>query len=216
MDIIDVTIEGRRPILFNRMTQDQLLAIYNKEKKPKNQARPEPRDWAEQRLYRTNDGVPCIPVNMMMACLIGGGRFVRLEGKKMVSTAKGSLLPGLLTIVDDVLPIIRLDGKPPVWEVDVQGGKNPNGGEAVCIIRPRFDIWAAKMTIRIDTVSLGEPAFRDLFDFAGMRCGLGDFRPEKRGTYGLWQVQCWEKRDTKSDKDSKPRRRAEAQAEAAE
>ena len=110
----------------------------------------------------------------------------------MISTAKETRLPGYLQIMDDYLPIIRIDGKTPVWETDLQQGRNPNGGEAICIIRPRFDVWGLKVTISVNTLS--EDLFRECFDYAGIRQGLGDFRPERKGTFGLFHVVQWTKR----------------------
>lgn len=184
---IGVTLEGVTPLLMNAMSTEQLLNIRNKVKAPKNAARPSPRDEAESKVHRMPDGDPHIPVAMLMSCLIGAGQFVRLDGKKQISTAKSTVLPGLLTIEDRWLPL-----SPKTWEVDIAQGRNPNGGEAVCIIRPRFDSWAFALTLSVDQTQIGLNVIRELVDIAGNRVGLGDFRPKCKGTFGRFCVTRWE------------------------
>lgn len=195
MEIIEVTIESKRPLLFNRLTEQQLQNLWDRKKAPKNAPRPLPREWARERLYLTEDKkLPYIPSEMLMSCLIGGGKFIRLEGKKMVSTEKKTVLPGLLQLLDPFILLKKPDSNDaPDWEVDMRGGRNPNGGEAVCIVRPRFDAWRATFQVRIDTDKLAETTFRELFDVAGSNQGLGDFRPEKKGTFGIWHVTHWKR-----------------------
>ena len=184
---VAVTLEGVTPLLMNAMSTEQLLAIRDKVRPAKNAAKPSPREEADGKVHRMPDGKPHIPVPMLMACLIGAGQFVRLDGKKQVSTAKSTVLPGLLTIEDRWLPL-----RPETWEVDIAQGRNPNGGEAVCIIRPRFDEWAFDLTLSVDQTQIGLGVIRELVDIAGNRVGLGDFRPKCKGTFGRFCVTKWE------------------------
>jgi hypothetical protein len=180
-------IQGITPLLLNAMSQEQLLAIRNKVKPAKSAARPSPREEAAGKVHRMPDGEPHIPVAMLMACLIGAGQFVRLDGKRQVSTVKSTVLPGLLTIDDRWLPLV-----PGEWEVDIAQGRNPNGGEAVCIIRPRFDEWGFDVTISVDQRQVALGVVREIVDIAGQRVGLGDFRPKCKGTFGRFVVSRWE------------------------
>lgn len=184
--LVHATLSGVTPLLFNAMSQEQLLAIRDKIKPARNAAKPSPRDEANGKVHRMPDGEPHVPVAMLMSCLIGAGQFVRLDGKKQVSTAKSTVLPGLLTIEDRWLPL-----RPPTWEVDIAQGRNPNGGEAVCIIRPRFDEWSFDLTLSVDQRQIGVAVIRDLVDIAGNRVGLGDFRPKCKGTFGRFSVTRW-------------------------
>jgi hypothetical protein len=72
-------------------------------------------------------------------------------------------------------------------------GKNPNGGEAVCIVRPMFELWAITFTVLMDIEELAEDTFLRLFTLAGTRIGLGDFRPQCKGTFGKFAVIRWDK-----------------------
>lgn len=192
-----VVIEGVTPMLQNRMTAEQLEAIRTKDKK-KFKAPAEPREEAERKAYLTQDTrEPYLPVENFMACLIEAGKFIRLDAKRQMTTAKSTLLPGFLSI-DDFVLLLRdsRTGESATWEVDMRQGRNPNGGEGVCILRPRFDRWSFETTLVLDTEQLDERVYRELVDIAGARIGLGDFRPQRKGIYGRFKVARWERLDS--------------------
>jgi hypothetical protein len=112
-----------------------------------------------------------------------------------MSTKQSTPLPGFLTIEDPYLPLVNGDHNPAVWEVDMRQGRNPNGGEAVCVIRPRFDRWAFAASFLADSDSIGEDVIRELVDIAGSRIGIGDFRPQRRGVFGKFKVVGWHASD---------------------
>jgi hypothetical protein len=126
---------------------------------------------------------------MLMSSLIAAGQFVRLEGRRQISTAKSTTLPAFLTLLDSTLALPHQQ-----WEVDMRGGVNPGaGGGAVCIVRPRFDKWGFEVNVLIENEEIDEALIRELFDKAGVRMGLGDFRPARKGTFGKFRVVCWER-----------------------
>ena len=188
MKVISVTVQGISPILFNRMSEDALLNLRLRKKKSKGLAQTEetPRAIAEKALYQDDKG-PFLPAEMLMACLVGGGAYCRLDGKRQMSTARSSVVPGFLEVMESKFHIT-----PAQWEVDLRQGRNPNGGEAVCLIRPRFDKWEFVATLRIDTDQVSEQQVRELVDISLMRCGMGDFRPARKGVFGKSVVRCWE------------------------
>jgi hypothetical protein len=185
-------LRGITPILFNRVTDEQLMDIWLKRKAPKNAPRPEPREAAEPKLYQV-DGWPVIPANCFMACCTAAGVLVRLDGKRQVSTAKSTTLPGFFAIEEEYAKIYTKEGKRPKWEVDIQRGVNPNGGELVAVIRPRIDDWTFTFHVSCDLGVVGEDLIRSLVDKAGRSMGLLDFRPQKKGIYGQFVVDEWKK-----------------------
>lgn len=188
MQHINVRVEGVTPLLMNRMSEAQLLRIHRRLKAPKSKNNEVlPRDEALEKLHTTGKGVPCVPAEMLLAALVEAGRYVRLDGKRQLSTAKSSLVPGVLTILTARMPIAPGD-----WEVDIRQGRNPNGGEGVCLIRPRFDAWAFDAEFVFDAEAIGEKQTRELWDIALSRVGLGDFRPARKGPFGRSIVKCWE------------------------
>ena len=191
MKKITVKIVGVSPLLMNRMSDEQLLNLRLKVKKPKGHvAEFKPREECEPKVHVDCEAKkPCIPAQMLMSCLIAAGQYVRLDGKRQLSTVKSSLLPGMLTLDGTHFPLT-----PSVWEVDIQQGRNPNGGEAVCIVRPRFDQWGFTVTAVLDDTILAVSTVRELFDLALSRVGLGDFRPQRKGIFGRSRIDKWEVR----------------------
>lgn len=185
---INLRAEGASPLLMNRMPEDALLNLWRKDRKATgSRGRPDtPRDEAALKLY-VMDGRPYIPAQCFMSALIAAGVFVKLDGKRQISTAKASMLGGMLQVEQHALVLDT-----PGWEVDIQQGRNPNGGEAVCIIRPRFDRWAFDASVLVDTDQLPLDRYRELFDLAGSRIGLLDFRPAKKGTFGRFKYTRWD------------------------
>lgn len=186
---VAVTCKGITPLLMNRVSDEELMNIRNKVKPPKGAPRKTPREECVGKVYSDQDGKPYLPVKMIYSCLVGAGQHVRLDGKRQISTAKSTMLPQFLTIQDSVLAL----DTPAPWEVDLQQGRNPNGGELVVLCRPRFDVWAFTVNIEIDALEISETQIRNLFDIAGKRCGLGDFRPNRKGVYGQFIVEKWQK-----------------------
>lgn len=191
---ITVTCRGVTPLLMNRIPPETLEQVRTKAKKPKTAQRPAvPRDEAIPKLYLTEEGAPYIPTENLLSCLVAAGQSVRLDGKRQVSTAKSTVLPAFLSLEERFLPLFVYGAEAaPDWEVDMRPGRNPNGGELVCLVRPRFDQWAFRVTATVDLDEVGVNIARDLFDIAGKRIGLGDFRPSRKGLYGKFCVVGWE------------------------
>lgn len=184
---IEVTCKGITPLLINRVTEEVLLKIRDRIKDPKTAPRGTPREEAAKKLYCDESRKQFfLPPQMLYSALVSAGVYVRLEGKRQVSTAKSTALPSFMSLEDS-----QLNLKTPGWEPDIRQGRNPNGGELVVVCRPRFDMWEFCVRIAVDTRVIAEEKIRELFDLAGRRCGLGDFRPNRKGIYGQFVVECW-------------------------
>lgn len=62
-------------------------------------------------------------------------------------------------------------------------------------MRPRFDRWSLSLHIVVDTAQIDESRIREVFDMAGSRVGLGDFRPARKGIFGKFHVVSWVRED---------------------
>ena len=54
--------------------------------------------------------------------------------------------------------------------------------------RPRFNEWSCKVTIQYDPKKISEEDLLYSFDCAGRYVGIGDFRPNKKGNFGRFEV----------------------------
>jgi len=191
MKRFEIELTGVTPMIQNRMPAEVLEGIRLKTKK-KYTAPKDPREDAATKVHvHEQSGEPIVTVDALMACLIAAGQYIKLDGKRQMSTKSSTLLPGFVTIEQNHLPLMNGQG-PATWEVDVRQGRNPNGGEAVCLVRPRFDHWRVKLTMILDTDSLSEDLYRELVDIAGTRIGLYEFRPARKGIYGKFKVTHWQ------------------------
>lgn len=192
MKRIEVEFEGSSPLFMNRMSLEQLELLRTK-KRAKFVAPKDPRDEADPKVYRTEDGKPYLPTENFVSCLIAAGLYIKLDGKRQMTTSKSTLLPGFMTVENPFLMLTNGNGNghAPTWEVDMRQGRNPNGGQAICIVRPRFDRWGFKAVMLMDDEQIAEDRIRELVDIAGSRIGLGDFRPQRKGIYGKFRVVSW-------------------------
>ncbi len=63
----------------------------------------------------------------------------------------------------------------------------------------RFDLVINEDVLGVDTI-------RQFLDEGGQRIGIGDFRPEKGGPFGVFQVNLWEELEVPlSAKDNPPK-----------
>lgn len=200
MTRFNATIKGLSPgLLQNKMGINELMSLRDKTRKvSKHASRPSLEDEAAMHVHLNADKQACIPKSMLMSCLIGAGKFIRLDQKRQLSTKDSSLLPGFLVLEGENYPLLMPGSKDEskwgfsTWKHDIQQGRNPNGGEAVCIVRPLFEKWGISLTLLADLEQLPEDTYLKLFEYAGRRVGLGDFRPARKGTFGMFTLTRWE------------------------
>lgn len=184
---------GVTSMLMNAMSIETLLSLRpSAGKKRASSAEPKTlQQEAESHLHRLPNGDIHLPVTNLYAALVEAGKYIKLDGKRQISTKDSTILPGLLQLQTVTIPLVNAAGKPVRWETDVRQGRNPNGGQAICIVRPRIDEWQFEVDILIDASQVSELLIRTLFDFAGSRCGLCDFRPQRKGPFGRFVVNEW-------------------------
>lgn len=183
-----VYCKGISPILINRMTEEQLLSLL-----PGGGRLPVRQDLtkeqiAGEKVYTNGSGKYGIPGENFYSCLINAGRFFKLEGKTQISTQKSTLLPAFLTLQEYFL---EFDNRAK-WVVDVRKGRNEKG-QALCLVRPRFDDWGFWATLEIDEKQINVEMVKALVATAGARIGLGDFRPDKKGPFGRFYPKEWQR-----------------------
>lgn len=185
---IDVKIEGVTPLICNRFTDAAAESATNGTRgSSAAQDRGTPREQAQPKLYIGLNGTPTIPQPNLFRCLIEGGRFHKI-GKAQVTTAKASMLFSCMDIEGAEIEIKHKED----WRVDTRAVRIPSTGGRILTHRPMFDDWALEFTVDLDETILGPKLLRTIFDDAGKRVGLGDFRPQTKGPFGRFVVTSWE------------------------
>lgn len=184
---IAITIEGKTPLLMNRFTDAAQMAASSSTRAATVGDKGSPRDQAEQKLYLTEAGEPCIPQPNLFRCILDAGKFFK-AGKSKVTTQKSSLVPACVDMGAAVyFKLESADG----WEVDTRPVRIPATGGRILCHRPMFHDWRLSFEVDLDTEVMAPKLFREIVDAAGKRIGLGDFRPDCKGPFGKFVVCSW-------------------------
>jgi hypothetical protein len=86
------------------------------------------------------------------------------------------------------MPLIRIYGaKPEMREDMVRVGQGLNKTSTLAY-RGQFTVWGCKVTGRFNSDILTQEALGFLVEEAGMACGIGEWRIEKRGVFGSFHL----------------------------
>lgn len=183
---IQVRIKGLSPLLMNRFTEKNEIAVSGGTSAALVGDKGSPRDQATPKAYRDKDtGKLYVPGPNIFASIISAGRFHKV-GKSKVTTQKSSLVPAGVTVVDLVCPLNTSE-----FEVDSRSVVIPSTGGRIMCHRPRIDEWELSFTLEVDTTFFPANLVRSLVDDAGKKVGLGDYRPERKGPFGRFTVVSW-------------------------
>lgn len=175
---VEVEIQGVTPLLMSKFNGEDLISS----SRDKNAT---PREEADRSAYKLEDGTLYLPGTMIFSSIISAGVFSKL-GKNKVTTMKTSLIPAGITMVTTECFLGTKD-----YEVDSQSVVIPATGGRVMKHRPRLDEWKTNFVIDVDTGMFSEKMTRQIIDDAGMKCGVGAFRPNRKGPYGKFKVVKW-------------------------
>jgi hypothetical protein len=177
---IEIEITGITPLLMNKFNEESL----DTKSRDKNET---PRQAAEKTAYLTAEKSLYFPAENIFACLVCAGKYHKI-GKNKVTTMKSSLIPAAITMLSTACLFDTLD-----FEVDSRSVVIPSTGGRIMKHRARLDTWKTVFNIEIDKTIMSENMVRQIVDDAGSKVGLGDFRPDRKGSFGKFKVTRWEK-----------------------
>lgn len=184
-----VPIVGTAPLIvhnFSEKSKRQMLDKQQGKKEPKEHR--DPRADYEAAFYRmaTDDGTEKygFPITAFKAATIGAARFY---GKDVSMTALRQFLffHGELTKADPQ-QLVQIVGKPEMREDVVRTSGMTRSADLR--YRPQFVEWSATLKITYVTSSLSESSVLSLIDAGGLGIGVGEWRPEKRGEFGTYEI----------------------------
>lgn len=190
MRTILVGIEGTSPLLSHRWSEDS-------EQSGEQAARNvmvkhgTPREQAEKVAYKTAKGEFYFPGASIARLLREAGSGHKLKGSR--KSAK-YVVPAAVIVMDDVVLLRNGDGKTLVkdYEVDSRPVVIPATKGRIMRHRPRFDKWSATFTLRVNEKLLPLDFVNQLVVEGGQQIGVGDFRPEKGGPFGTFNLVSWD------------------------
>jgi hypothetical protein len=185
---IKVTVKGITPLLMNRFTEANEVAVSSGTRATfaTSGKRGTPREQAEPKAYADKEGTLYVPGPNIFAAIIAAGVFHK-AGKSKLTTQKSSLIPAGLMVIDLVCSLGTKE-----WEVDSRSVVIPSTGGRIMCHRPRVDDWSLSFTIDLDETMFAPDLIRAIIDDAGKKIGLGDYRPSRKGPFGRFVVTKWE------------------------
>jgi hypothetical protein len=171
---IESTIKGISPLLMHKFP---MIAIEGLEKKA-------PEEQAEAHVYRDPDTQELfVPAVNVQRALVAGAAYSK--GKRGSSLAKSAA--ACLQVGPERLGLgtkkFTIDSRPVV--IAATKGR-------IVRHRARFEVWELTFELEYDDLLLKPVEVRRIVDDTGVRVGLMDYRPEKKGPFGRFQVISWE------------------------
>lgn len=184
---MELTLIGDSPLICHAWSVKAKKAMLDKQMKrakAAKEAKDPERDY-EESLYRHPDGGYGFPAIAFKAAAVAACRFV--DGIKMTEVR------GAFHIIGEM---VKIEGEPTPREDMVRVGM----GTADIRYRGEFRSWRATLTIRFNANVLSAEQIANLFNTGGFGVGVGEWRPERDGSYGCFHVA--------TSDDMKPKGRA--------
>lgn len=177
-----VPILGTSPLIVHRFSEKakrQMLDAAQGRRTPK-----EPKDPVaeyEACLYRLPDNRYGFPADSFKQATVSAARFY---GKQLTMTALNQFVFFLGEIGDDGRQMVEIVGEPKMREDVVRVGRGGSENR----FRPQFYPWHATLEVVYFTSVLTRESVLSLIDAGGLAVGIGDWRPERHGTFGTYRI----------------------------
>lgn len=165
---------GDSPLIVHAWSEKAKRQMLDKQMKKATKAKEarQPEQEYEDALYRTETGCYGFPAIGVKAAMVSTCRFV---------DAKMTVLRGAVHIDCEMLTVI---GDPRPREDMVRVGM----GTADLRYRPEFVDWRIPVTVKFNASVISAEQIANLLNAAGFGVGIGEWRPEKNGSYGRFHV----------------------------
>jgi hypothetical protein len=132
----------------------------------------------ESAMYRTDDGKYAIPITALKSSWVGAAH-------KDIGIEKTLVKKGLFIRPYDGSGCLPMDCRTPeCWEAYVRVGM----GSTDLRYRPRYTEWKLRFLVDYDADLLQPSDIVNLINRAGFGVGIGEWRPERGGEYGRYEV----------------------------
>jgi len=173
---VQVVLIGDSPLICHAWSHKAKQAMLDKQMKKAKQAKEakDPQKDFEESLYKLPDGSGYgFPAVAFKAAMVGACRFV--ENIKMTEAR------GAFHILGELIPI---NGDPSPREDMVRIAM----GTADVRYRGEFKTWSVILDIRYNQSAISAEQIINLLNVAGFGVGVGEWRPERDGSYGRFHV----------------------------
>lgn len=180
-----IKLVGTTPLLVNRFDEKSKTEMLEKQMKGAKRAK-EARD--PEREFRASlypipgkKGKYGMPIGGIKNCAVSACRFI--DGIAM-TTAKGSFH----VLDENGTGLIPIDGSDPVMDQRICRIGPFGKKTAITRFRGRFDKWSVTFKVKYNSRIISPQQLLNLFENGGFSVGLCEFRPEKSGSLGMFEV----------------------------
>lgn len=171
---VEIEIVGTSSLIMHQWSEKAKRKILDKQtKRATNAQEPKsPEEDFEASLYRLNGGYGFPSVAFKSAAVRAG----------TYADQKMTFLRGAFHVLNELVPI---EGEPKPREDMVR----VSSGGADIRYRGEFIDWGAVIPVDLNERAVSVEQLVNLFRIAGFAVGIGDWRPEKNGQHGRWDVK---------------------------
>lgn len=185
LKVATITLNGTTPLLVNAFGEKSRVEMLEKQMKGAKRAKEarNPQAEYEASLYKmpgTKEkyGVP-----------VGGIKNAAVSACRFVDGVKMTVAKGAFHVLDETgTGLIPIDGSAPVMDERICRIGTFGNKVAITRFRGRFDKWSVKFKVQYNARMISPAQLVNLFDNAGFAVGLCEFRPEKSGSLGMFEV----------------------------
>jgi hypothetical protein len=182
MLLFDVEIRGITPLLIHRFGEQSEQAGKTRRMESRNV---DPREEATRHAYIAANGTYFFSAFAIVGALSNAGASHKVTGSRK---SLRFVIPSAVSLTADTITILNGAGPATHFEVDSRPVTIPATKGRIMRHRPRFDQWGARFPLLIDDALIDPKTVNTLLAEAGQSIGVGDFRPEKRGPFGRFNV----------------------------
>lgn len=180
--ILNVTINGTAPLISHQWSEKAKRQMKEKQAGLKTKVREvrNPEQEYQSSYYRDSEGRIAFPALCIKQAMVGAAR--NIQGATM------ALLRGAVFVMGDLDGLIPVDYKAERMREDMVrlgGMSNP----ADIRYRGELSGWSMTFPIKYNADVITAEMVINLLNTAGFACGLGEWRPERNGDKGTFEVK---------------------------
>lgn len=183
VNIVTFKVTGLSEILMNNpasMDEEKATSVRTKKIPPE--------EDAEKRLYINEDGNFWVPSVAFLRGLWQGAAY-----RKIGKDSARSLIQASVFSIEEQTVLLDKDTQKPItkYEIDSRTVVIKATGGRIMRHRPKVSNWMCLLSLEIDSDFITIDIILPLMNRAGRMIGVMDFRPEKRGSFGRYEVELY-------------------------
>lgn len=177
---VRIKIKGISPLIMHRFSEKARKEMLDKQMKKSTPRKPkDPEEQFEQSLYRFEDGRLGFPADGFKKAMIRGAKMI---GMVMTDARSSFFVEGKYSAKDD-RDLVELNGDLSMREDMVRISQTSD-----IRFRGQVSDWSADLNISYNRNATTVDNLVNMLVAAGYGCGVGEWRPERDGSFGRFEV----------------------------